>query len=137
MKTVSRKVKCDLLYILASRLVPYGRADRRTPTESGKIATETQKCQFFFKMHLHRAKRACVDHVVHAWPHDWGQTWPHDWGQTWPHNWGQTWPTYPGANTLAPACDAAGSLASLQDIIMYDPHHMLNYVINYQRTSGF
>ena len=46
-------------------------------------------------------------------------------------------PIYVGANTLAPACDAAGSLASLQDIIMYDPHHMLNYIIDYQRTSGF
>ena len=43
------KVGSDSLYILTLRLVPYGRAEKLTPPESGKIARETQKCRVFKK----------------------------------------------------------------------------------------
>ena len=45
----------------------------------------------------------------HPWPHEWGHPWPHKWGHPWPHKWGHPWPTYAGANTLAPAFDAAST----------------------------
>ena len=132
-KHCKAKVSSDSVYVSALRLPPYGMAQRLGRHGSGNLTNKTENVKIFlmvflsFDRHHFISRTAFRDFISsikqsslglsapwphewgHPWPHEWGHPWPHKWGHPWPHKWGHPWPTYAGANTLAPAFDAAST----------------------------